>query len=150
MLGELKHGELKPRGFPQACYSSQAACETGDRPWDTARPALAKGSCRQTGELCRRPVHRSPGGGSAARPAPLSAALGRRPAEFALRLSPWQGEIFLAGAAWPQRRWGRRNVRRQAQGEKGNLQRNYQSTRDTSTRPKQLHKCQLTACKGNL
>lgn len=32
VLGELKHGELKPCGFPQAHYSSQAACGTGDRP----------------------------------------------------------------------------------------------------------------------
>lgn len=78
MLGELKHGELKPRGFPPACYSSQAACETGDRPRDGARSALAEGSCLQRWRLCSQPGHRSPGWGSAAGLALLSAALGQQ------------------------------------------------------------------------
>lgn len=95
MLGELKHGELKPRGLPQACYSSQAACETGDRLWDIARSALAEGSCLQRGKLCSWPVHCSPRGGSAAGPALLSVALDWRLAELALLLSPSKGKSSL-------------------------------------------------------
>lgn len=101
MLGELKHGELKPRGFPQACYSSQAACETGDRPWDIARSALTEGFCLQKGKLCSQPMHRSPRGASAVGSDLLLAAFGWRPAELALRLPPRRGGIFLAGTAWP-------------------------------------------------
>lgn len=100
MLGELKHGELKPHGFPPTCYSSQAVCETGDRPWDGARSALAEGSCLQIGRLCSQPGHRSPRWESTAGLALLSAALGQRPAELCT-LSPLQGEVFLDGTAWP-------------------------------------------------
>jgi len=89
VLGELKHGELKPCGLPRACYSSQAVCETGDGPWDVAWSALAAGSCSQ-------PVHHhSPRAGTAVGSSPCSVALGQRPAELALLLSPQKRKSSL-------------------------------------------------------
>lgn len=41
MPGELKHGEPKPRGLPQAGHPSPAACGTGDGLWDAVLEGLA-------------------------------------------------------------------------------------------------------------
>lgn len=112
--------------------------------WDVAWLVLAEGSCLQRGKLCREPRHQS-----VAESVLLSVALGWRPAELAVPLPPRQGQIFLAGTAWPERCWRRCSVKRQAQGENRNLERNCQS-RDTCSSPKQLHKCQLTAFKCNI
>lgn len=118
VLGELKHGRLKPRGFPRACYPSQAACETADRPWALA----ASARCRLLPGAWQDLWHRSPRAGSAVGSVLLPGLPAAAQMELRLHLSP--GVISPSSLAPP----GPSGVgegavsERQAQGDERSLQ----------------------------